>query len=100
MDAASIRVASPYPVDDLGPAARRMARKSVNRLSQVDIAKRIRGLNRLLQAERRSKLKLGDALVVLIDRDRLRPIDIARAVNERANHLSEMYYTSKFFPAK
>jgi len=87
-----------HPVAHLGAVARRMAGKSANRLTTPVIARRIESLSRLLKAERQSKLKMGDALLTLIERHKLRPIDIARAVNERANHLSEMYYVAKLFP--
>jgi len=100
MASATIYFASSYPVDELGRGARRLAKKSANRLSEPAIARRIQGVNRLLRSERQCKLKLGDALVTLIDKFRLRPIDIARAVKGQSNHLSEMYYTSKFFPPK
>lgn len=95
----SIVVRSPYPTDDLCLASKRMARKSVNRLSEPAVAKGIKQLNRLLKSERQSKLMMGDLLVKLIDRQGLRRIDIARVVNERANHLSEMYFVSKLFPS-
>lgn len=93
-----IAVGSPYPTDDLGPAAKRMAKKSVNRLSEPQIARELRSLNRLLRTERQCKLKLGDSLVVLIDHHKLRPVDIARYVKERANHLSEAYHVATMFP--
>jgi hypothetical protein len=88
----------PKPIAHLGPAAKRMARKSVSRLSDPLIARGIRSLRQLLQAERQCKLGLGDSLVKLIDRHHLRPIDIARAVDSRANHLSEMYHVCRIFP--
>ena len=92
-----IGVTSPYPTDQLGRASRRMAEKSVNRLSEPKIANRIKALNRLLRAERQCKLKLGDKLIELIDEDHLRPVDLARTLHERANYLSELHHVSRMF---
>jgi len=96
----SISVAVPYPVEKLRRVARRMAQKSVNRLSELRIVVHLRRLNHLLRAERRCKLDLGDVLVTLVDRHALRPVDLARATKERANHLSEMLYVSRMFPQR
>jgi DNA modification methylase len=95
-----IIVRSPYPTEHLCPASQRMARKSANRLSSSRIARQMRSVVRLLRAERQNKLRLGDLLITLVEKDGFRIIDIARAVKERANHLSEVYHIAKMFPPR
>lgn len=95
-----VTVACPYPVERLARVAKRMARKSAIRLSEPHVAKRIRVLHRLVRADRRCKLAQGDVLVELIDKYGLRPVDLARELKERANHLSEMYHVARMFPRR
>jgi DNA modification methylase len=59
----------------------------------------MKSLRRLVQTERQSKLKLGDALVEMIDEHNLRPVDLGRELKERPNHLSELYHVAKMFPS-
>ncbi|MGA2439747.1 MAG: DNA methyltransferase [Tepidisphaeraceae bacterium] len=90
----------PRPVEMLRSGARRMAGKSANRLSFPEVRRHVATLSRLIASERDGKLKQGDALVILIDRFRLRPVDLARELKCRANHLSEAYHVAKMFPTK
>ena len=71
--------------DRLRTGARRLARKSVNRLRLPAVAREVEKLVRLMELERETKLRQGDALVVLIDRHGLRPVDVARATGARSN---------------
>lgn len=88
----------PRPVALLKPGARRMAAKSANRLSNPTIAREVEKLGKLIRTERDGKLRQGDLLTILIDRHELRPVDLARFLPCRANHLSEMYWVAKTFP--
>jgi DNA modification methylase len=93
-----IDVRVPYPIERLRRGARWLSEKSANRSREPLVAQRLRKLRRLVKSERQCRLKLGDALVELIDRFELRPVDLARELKERANHLSEMYHVAKLFP--
>jgi DNA modification methylase len=93
----SEHVPFPRPVDALGPGARRLARKSANRLSDAAISRQVAKLGKLIRDERDAKLTQGDLLKVLIERHQLRPVDLARELKCRANHLSEMYWVAKTF---
>lgn len=88
----------PRPVALLKAGAARMARKSANRLSEPKVARQVEKLGNLIRTERDGKLRQGDLLTVLIDRHELRPVDLARLLACRANHLSEMYWVAKTFP--
>lgn len=62
------------------------------------VKKRLTRLRRLLAEERTCKLHQGDLLIELIDRHRLRAIDIARQTRQRPSDLSQMYWTCRMFP--
>jgi DNA modification methylase len=93
-----VHIPFPRPVSLLKPGARRLAKKSANRLSDPVVARQVEKLAVLIQTERDGKLKQGDLLMILIDQHRLRPVDLARELSCRANHLSEMYWVAKTFP--
>lgn len=99
MKSRKIEVRTPRPIDGLRQGALRLHQKSASRLREPVIAAKMKCLWHLVRTERQSKLKLGDALVELIDVHKLRPIDLARELKERANHLSELYHVAKMFPA-
>lgn len=93
-----ISVRAPYSIEKLKRGARRLAKKSDIRLREPGVARRLKKLEALLREDRQCKLRLGDVLVELVDGCGMRPVDLARATAERANHLSEMYYVAKSFP--
>lgn len=88
----------PRPVELLGPGAQRLAKKSANRLSSVAVAQVLQRLAKLIRDEREAKLRQGDLLISLVDHHHLRPVDLARELKCRANHLSEAYHVAKLFP--
>lgn len=96
----AIPVRTPYPIEKLRRGAQRLHKKSAIRLSEPAVARRMRDLRRLVRSDRACRLKLGDVLVELIDQHELRPVDLARDLKERANHLSEMYHVARMFPRR
>lgn len=100
MATSRITVKSPYGLENRRKGARYLAKKSDIRLLEPAVASRMQKLQKLVKSERQCKLQLGDVLVDLIDRYELRPVDLARELKERANHLSEMYHVSRMFPRK
>ena len=96
----AITVRAPYPTHKLRRGAQRLHKKSAIRLSEPAVARRMNVLRRLVRSDRECRLKLGDVLVELIDQHELRPVDLARDLKERANHLSEMYHVARMFPRR
>lgn len=67
----------------LGRSARQLSRKSVKRIQQAAIAKRLTQLVQLAMVENACKLMRADLLIRLVEDDGLRAIDIARATGLR-----------------
>lgn len=87
-------------IPSLGPGAKRLASISAVQLARAPVAKCVKTFCKLLADERTCKLRQGDLLIELIDRHRLRAIDIARQTRQRPSDLSQMYQTCKMFPPR